>query len=205
MKIVTDEEAEMRQLAESIAREISVMASESKWATRFVWAAIIQGALSAVLTGFFVLGEVGFLSPPVSLLISVTIPGIWIALGYFAYIVIGVLGMAVTALFYQYLEVNLKSPYIGGKRSLAWLHLILGNVGIIGVGWLVVYAGYLTGIATLPTALGGLSLSLNEVENSILARFLMPITVFASLTILGILLGGLGYVLVYRSRPRRSA
>jgi len=202
---MTDEQTEMKQLAESIAREISVMASESKWATRFVWAAIIQGAFSAALTGFFVLGEVGFLSPPISLLISATVAGIWVALGYFAYIVIGVVGMAVTALFYQYLEVNLKSPYTGGKRSLAWLHLILSNVGIIGTAWLVVYAGYLTGIATLPTAMGGMGLSLKEVESSILARFLMPITVFASLTILGILLGGLGYVLVYRARPRRTA
>ncbi len=202
---MTDEQAEMKQLAESIAREISVMASESKWATRFVWAAIVQGALSVVLTGFFLLGEVGFLSPPVSLLISASIPGIWVALGYFAYIVIGVVGMAVTALFYQYLEVNLKSPYTGAKKSLAWLHLILSNVGIIGAAWLVVYAGYLTGIATLPAALGGMGLSLKEVENSILARFLMPIAIFASLTILGILFGGLGYILVYKARPRRTA
>lgn len=201
---MTDEQAEMKQLAESIAREISVMASESKWATRFVWAAIVQGALSAALTVLLVLGEAGFLNPPASLLISATIPGIWIALGYFAYIVIGVVGMAVTALFYQYLEVNLKSPYTGGMRSLAWLHLILSNVGIIGVASLVVYAGYLTGMATLPATLGGMGLSLKEVESTVLARFLMPITAFAGLTILGILLGGLGYVLVYKAKPRRT-
>ncbi len=195
----------MKQLAESIAREISVMATESKWATRFVWAAIIQGALSVFLTGFFVMGETGYLNPPISILISATVPGIWVALGYFAYIVIGVVGMAVTALFYQYLEVNLKSPYTGKLQSLAWLHLILSNVGILGATWLVVYAGYLTGIATLPTGLGGMGLSLKEVEDSILGRFLMPITVFSALTMLGIVLGGLGYVLVYKARPRRSS
>jgi len=195
----------MKQLAESIAREISVMATESRWATRFVWAAIVQGALGAALTGFFVLGETGYLSPPISLLISATIPGIWVALGYFAYIVIGVVGMAVTALFYQYLEVNLKSLYKGKFSALAWLHLILSNIGILGATWLVIYAGYLTGIATLPATLGGMGLSLKEVENSVLARFLMPITAFASLTILGILLGGLGYILVYKARPRRAS
>ena len=200
-----DEQAEMKQLAESIAREISVMATESRWATRFVWAAIVQGALGAALTGFFVLGETGYLSPPISLLISATIPGIWVALGYFAYIVIGVVGMAVTALFYQYLEVNLKSLYKGKFSALAWLHLILSNIGILGATWLVIYAGYLTGIATLPATLGGMGLSLKEVENSVLARFLMPITAFASLTILGILLGGLGYILVYKARPRRAS
>jgi hypothetical protein len=195
----------MKQLAESIAREISVMATESRWATRFVWAAIVQGALGAALTGFFVLGETGYLSPPISLLISATIPGIWVALGYFAYIVIGVVGMAVTALFYQYLEVNLKSLYKGKFSALAWLHLILSNIGILGATWLVIYAGYLTGIATLTATLGGMGLSLKEVENSVLARFLMPITAFASVTILGILLGGLGYILVYKARPRRAS
>ena len=195
----------MKQLAESIAREISVMATGSKWATRFVWAAIIQGALSIVLTGFFVLGETGFLNPPISLLISATIPGIWVALGYFAYILIGVVGMAVTALFYQYLEVNLKSPYTDKLQSLAWFHIILSNTGILGATWLVVYAGYLTGIATLPTGLGGMGLSLREVEDSILGKFLMPITVFSGVTMLGILLGGLGYVLVYKARPKRSS
>jgi hypothetical protein len=195
----------MKQLAESIAREISVMATESRWATRFVWAAIVQGALAAALTGFFVLGETGYISPPISLLISATIPGIWVALGYFAYIVIGVVGTAVTALFYQYLEVNLKSLYKGKFSGLAWLHLILSNIGILGATWLVIYAGYLTGIATLPATLGGMGLSLNQVESSVLARFLMPITVFVSVTILGILLGGLGYVLVYRARPRRAS
>ena len=108
------------------------MATESKWATRFVWVAIFQGALVSLLTLFLVLGEVGFLHPSVSLLINTTVPGIWIALGYFAYLIVGVVGMAVTALFYQYLEVNLKSPYTGGAKSLAWSHLILSNVGIIG-------------------------------------------------------------------------
>lgn len=192
----------MKKLAESIAREISVMATESRWATRFVVAAIVQGALGCALTGFFVLGEVGYINPPVSLLISATIPGIWIALGYFAYIVIGIVGMAVTALFYQYLEVNLKRPYTGSLRSLAWLHFILSNVGIIGATWLVVYAGYLTGLATLPTALGGAGMPLKEIQGTILSAYLLPISLFAGMTMLGILLGGLGYVLVYRSRPR---
>ncbi len=202
---MAEEELEMKKLAESIAREISVMATESRWATRFVWAAIVQGALSVALTVLFVSGEAGFLSPPISLLISGTVPGIWVALGYFAYIVIGVVGMAVTALFYQYLEVNLKSSYNGGPRKLAWLHLILSNVGVLGATWLVIYAGYLTGVATLPTALGGLGLSLKEVESSVLAKFLIPITSFAVMTITGVLLGGLGYVLVYKARPKRSS
>lgn len=194
----------MKKLAESIAQEISVMATESPWATRFIWAAIIQGALSAALTAFLVLGETGFTRPPISLLITTTVPGIWVALGYLGYVVVGVIGTAVTALFYQYLEVNLKSPYTGGAKTLAWLHLILSNVGAIGATWLITYAGYLTALSTLPTNLGGMGLSLSSVETTVLARFLLPIAAFAGITILGVMLGGLGYVLVYRRRPRRT-
>ena len=199
---MAEEQLEMRKLAESIAKEISVMATESKWATRFVWVAIFQGALVSLLTLFLVLGEVGFLHPSVSLLINATVPGIWIALGYFAYLIVGVVGMAVTALFYQYLEVNLKSPYTGGAKSLAWLHLLLSNVGIVGASVLIIYTGYTTGVATLPTALGGLGMAMGDVEAMVSNQFLLPIAGFAALTILGIVLGGLGYVMVYKGRPK---
>ena len=200
-----DEQSEMKTLAESIAREISVMATESKWATRFVWVAIIQGALSAIVTTFLLLGELGFMNPPVSLIISATVPGVWIALGYLAYIILGVIGWAVTALFYQYLEVNLKSPYQGASKTFAWLHLLLGNIGVVGAAWSIMYAGYLGGIASLPATLGGQGLSPLQVEELIKVDFLLPIAAFAGLSILGIVLGGLGYIFVYRARPKRSA
>jgi len=179
-----------------------VMATESKWATRFVWTAIIQGAIVSFLTLVLVMGELGFLHPSVSLLINTTVPGIWIALGYFAYLIVGVVGMAVTALFYQYLEVNLKSPYTGSAKSLAWMHLILSNIGIIGATLTIIYAGYVTGVATLPTALGGLGMAISDVEAMVVSQYLPPIAAFAALTILGIMLGGLGYVMVYKQRPK---
>jgi hypothetical protein len=178
------------------------MPTESKWATRFVWAAIVQGSLTTILSLFLLLGEMNVLPIRISLLISTTVPGIWIALGYVAYVIIGAIGMAVTALFYHYLEVNLKSPYKGSSRSLAWLHLVLSNVGIAGTSWLVMYVGYLTALATLPKTLGGMGLPLDQVEGSIVARFLVPIALFAGITMFGIFLGGVGYVLVYRARPR---
>lgn len=202
---MSDEQSMMKGLAESIAREISVMATESKWATRFVWAAIVQGALSAVVTSFLILGELGFMNPAASLIISATVPGVWIALGYLAYLTTGVVGMAVTALFYQYLEVNLKSPYQGTAKTIAWFHLILTNIGVIGASWSVIYAGYLGGMASLPASLGGRGLSPLEVEALIRTDFLMPIAGFAGLAVLGMVFGGLGYLLVYRARPKRTA
>jgi hypothetical protein len=180
------------------------MATESRWASRFIWAAIVQGALAAILSLGLLLGEVGFLPVRVSLLISTTVPGIWIALGYVAYVIIGALGTAVTALFYHYLEVNLNSLYQGSRRWLAWLHLILSNVGIAGAAWLIMYVGYLTSVATLPKTFGGSGLPLDQVEASTVASYLGPIALFSLLTILGIVLGGVGYVLVYNARPRRA-
>jgi hypothetical protein len=100
------------------------------------------------------------------------------------------------------LEVNLKSPYTGGAKSLAWSHLILSNVGIIGASLLIIYTGYITGVATLPTALGGLGMVMGDVEAMVSKQFLIPIAAFAALTILGIVLGGLGYVIVYKGRPK---
>jgi len=201
---VTDEAAEMKKLAESIAQEISVMATESKWATRFVWAAISQGALSAALTAFLILGELGFMNPPISLIISGSVLGVWIAIGYLGYLITGVVGMAVTALFYQYLEVNLKSLYKGAAKSIAWLHLTLSNLGVIGASWTVMYAGYLGGIAGLPPTLGGQGLSVQQIETLIRSDLLLPIVIFAGLSVLGIVFGGLGYILVYRAKPRRT-
>ncbi len=181
------------------------MPTESKWATRFVWVAILQGGLSALLSVFLLLGEINVLPVRVSLLITTTIPGIWIALGYVAYVIIGTVGMAVTALFYHYLEVNLKKSYRGNSQLLAWLHLILGNVGIAGTSWLIMYVGYITAIATLPKSFGGAGLPVEQAEGSMVGGFLIPITLFAGVTILGLFLGGVGYVLVYRARTRRSS
>jgi hypothetical protein len=177
------------------------MPKESKWATRFIWAAIFQGGLSALLTVFLLLGEINLLPVRVSLLISTTIPGIWIALGYVAYVIVGTVGMAVTALFYHYLEVNLGSSYKGSNQLLGWLHLILGNVGIAGTSWLIMYVGYVTAMATLPKSFGGAGLPLDQVESSVGGMFLVPIILLASITVLGLFIGGVGYVLVYRSRP----
>jgi hypothetical protein len=198
---MTEEQLELRKLAESVAKEISVMSMESKWATRFMWAAIFQGGLMCMLTLALIVGELGFLHPAVSVVINTTIPGIWIALGYFAYLIVGVVGMAVTSLFYQHLEVNLRTPYTGAQ-ALAWIHLVLSNVGAIGAGWLLIYAGYVTGVATLPAQLGGLAMSMADVEAMIMRQFLVPIVAFTSLTIVGITLGGLGYVIAYKSRPK---
>jgi hypothetical protein len=41
------------------------------------------------------------------------------------YIIVAVLGVAVSSLFYHYLDVNMRSA----AKALAWAHLVLINVG----------------------------------------------------------------------------
>jgi hypothetical protein len=81
--------------------------------------------------------------------------GTWFTVGYVTYLLVGVIGVAVTALFHHCIEVTLGKPYAGSLNLLAWIYLILMNVGVIGATWLMMIGGYLGGAAMLPPAVGG--------------------------------------------------
>jgi hypothetical protein len=78
------------------------------WTSRFITAAILQGAIIVGLTVFMILGEISILEPGVSRVIASGGAGTWFTLGYVMYIVVGVIGVAVSALFYLYIERVLK-------------------------------------------------------------------------------------------------
>ena len=67
------------------------------------------------------------------------------------YIAVGVIGVATSALFYNYLENVLAKQYnrITVANALAWRHLVLMNVGTT-VQYLLMYAGYFSIAAILP-------------------------------------------------------
>jgi hypothetical protein len=77
---------------------------ESTWTRRFIGAAIIQGAIIVGLTVFLILNQISILKPEVSRVIAVGGAEIWLTLGDVMYVVVGVVGMAVSALFYYHLE-----------------------------------------------------------------------------------------------------
>ena len=83
--------------------------------------------------------------------------GTWFTLGYVMYIVVGVIGVAVSALFYLYIERVLKKQYKehSGARIAAWIHLILMNMGTTVAMGLLMLAVYTGGTAMLPTSVGG--------------------------------------------------
>jgi heme/copper-type cytochrome/quinol oxidase subunit 1 len=171
------------------------------WTRRFITAAIVQGAIIVGLTVFIIFGEISILEPGVSRVIAAGGAGTWFALGYVLYIVIGVIGVAVSALFYLYIERVLKKQYKDhkGARVVAWIHLILMNIGATIAMGMLMLAGYRGGAAMLPTSVGGLGLDAGQ-THEILAPFIEPIAIAILVLIFGIICGGIGFLLVNRKK-----
>jgi len=108
---------------------------QGKWAGRFIWAAVIQGLIAVVVTVLIVepwtdLNVSSYFSP--SKVIAGNGGGTWLFTGYISYLVVGVIGIAVTAVFYFYIEGVQGKEYKGAASLLAWGHLVLMNVGVAG-------------------------------------------------------------------------
>lgn len=168
-----------------------------KWVGRFIWASIVNGAFAVLWTLFIVWP---FARPAPSMVIASGSAGTWLLTGYTLFLTVGVVATAVTALFYLYIEGIRGKVYTGALNYLAWGHLVLMELGVIGSTWLLMYAGYLGGSALLPTAVGGGGLSPAQVHEQILQYYVAPIFYFVVTAILGALVGGLGYVLGERRR-----
>jgi hypothetical protein len=129
---------------------------ESIWTRRFIVAAIIQGAIIVGLTVFLILSQISILKPEGSRVIAAGGAGTWLTFGYVMYVVVGVVGMAVSALFHYYLEKVMGRYYSSTiAKVLAWIHLSLMNIGTTAAMGLLMYAGYVGGAATLPKIVGG--------------------------------------------------
>ena len=169
----------------------------SKWATRFIWAAIVQGFLALIITAIIVLP---IITPSASRVIAGGGAGTWFFVGYISYIIVGVMSVALTALFYFYLEGVLKKTYGSIANVLAALHLGLMNIGVIGSTWLLMLAGYAGGAGSLSVQSGGGGLNPGEIH-SLIVGYPDPIGYFIIILGLGVLLGGLGYIITYLSKP----
>jgi heme/copper-type cytochrome/quinol oxidase subunit 1 len=169
------------------------------WTDRFIYAAIIQGAIIVGLTIFLVLSQISFLIPEISRVIAAGGAGTWFTFGYIMYVLVGVMGVAVSALFYYYLEKILGKPYNKSITNLlAWIHLLLMNIGTTVTMGMLMYAGYIGGAAMLPENVGGKGFNAGQ-AHQILAPFIEPISVSILILLLGIILGGVGFLLTYKS------
>lgn len=167
---------------------------ESKWSMRFIWAAIIQGIFAVVWTVPIVLPT---LKPSVAMVVASGSAGTWFLAGYVMYIVVGVLASGLTALFYYHFEVIRGKAYKGLANGLAWVHLVLMNVGTAAATWSLMYAGYIGEAALMPTSEGGLAMTGEQVHNQILIQWVDPIGLMLVVVGIGVLCGGLGFVLTY--------
>ncbi len=183
------------------------MERTSKWANRFMVAAIIQGALAAALTSYL-LYEGVYGTPAASRIVAnlggAGNAGIWLTVGYLVYIPLGPIAAAVTALFYRHIEAHLQKPYTDWANLLAWVHLIFMNVGVVGATWLMMNAGYRGGAAALPTTQGGLGWNAGQIHTNIMQYYPPYIAVFVAIALVGAVFGGLGYVVVWRRTVRTS-
>ncbi len=122
----------------------------SKWAMRFLYVAIIQGAVAA---GLFFLGAFGDQIGPTSRSFAGNSrrPSGQLVHRWLSHLVVGVLGMAATSLFYYQIECTTGKLYSGKLTYLAWAHVILGNIGVVGAAFLAMWGGYWGGAMAQPT------------------------------------------------------
>lgn len=167
----------------------------------FLYAAIMQGTIASVITFLGAFGDtLGLWKVGVAKVIAGGEAGNWFIIAYLAYLVVGVVAMAVTSLFYFYIETLMGHMYKGMSKIFAWIHLVLGNIGVAGASILAMLGGYFGGAAMQPINSGGMNWTTGQVHVNILQYYPTPIAVFLGLALLGFFLGGVGYILTLRTK-----
>ena len=175
--------------------------SYSKWASRFTWTAIIQGAIVALLTAMLAAFSVGMEYPLKLVEMILAQPAIGFSevaalAGLGLYLVVGVIGTGLTAQFYHHFEVRVGRPYIGFiSNGLAWAHLVLMNVGVAAASMLMIYAGYLGDIAVSSREFGGFEMTIEQAAEQILNPFITPVASLLLVTVVGAVAGGVGFII----------
>jgi hypothetical protein len=165
------------------------------WFGRFLWLTIVNGAFAAGWTIFIVWP---WLDPPPSTILVAGSAGSWLLIGYLLFLILGVVAMAVTPIFYFFLESLQGKVYSGFRSVLAAAHLVLWETGVVGATFLMMYAGYRGGVGLLASSEGGGGLDPSQVHAQILQYYIDPIFAFVLIAVAGAVLGGLGYLLTER-------
>jgi hypothetical protein len=168
---------------------------KTTWGNRFIAAAIIQGgimtsmALSMVGSQFVLankLNVIQFLS------LSFEGPAKWFFLGILFYLIF-IVAIAVTAVFYIHLEVNLKRKISGMLNALAWVHLVGMNIGGPLATILMIFAG-LSGSGIISIFTEG---KVGQQNVEVLNTLVTPIAFSIGILSIGVICGGLTYTLTY--------
>jgi heme/copper-type cytochrome/quinol oxidase subunit 1 len=183
---------------ETAQRNMPQMNVASKWSNRFIWAAIVQGLAATLLTIPIVWPSSGLfglkINPAVAQVIASGGAGTWYTVGYLSYIMVGVIAVGLTALFYYHFEVAMGKPYKGVANYFAWIHLALMNVGVAAAAYMLMWGGYFGGAALLTGQ------TAEWVHVNILSGLVNPIGYSIIIAGIGVLAGGVGYLVNYYSR-----
>src|SRR5215211_8063298 len=165
---------------------------KTKWGNRFIIAAIIQGG---IITGM-ALATVTFqlLTTDVDVIqflsLSFEGPAKWFFIGIILYLIL-IVAIAVTAVFYNHLEINLKRRFSRISNVLAWIHLLGMNIGGPGATIFMIFAG-LAGSGVLSLFIEG---KLGQEDIGIMTSFIPPIAFFIVILCIGVICGGISYVM----------
>ena len=172
--------------------KVSNKKKPGKWSSRFIISAIIQSAIIASLTITLVITELVYSEMNLIQLLSESFggPAKWFFFGYIMYMTL-VVAIAVTAVFYNHVEVNLKKEFLGIKNWLAWIHLIGINVGGTVTTAFMIWTGLAGAGVTSVVASDG-----NFIEPTI-EQFAAYIVTSVALLSVGILAGGITFLTTY--------
>jgi hypothetical protein len=167
----------------------------SKMAGLFLYAAMVQGAIAAVITFLGAVGDqIGLLPLAVARVIAGGSAGSWFVMGYMTYLIVGVVAMAVTSLFYFFIESVQGKPYKGAAKALSWVHLVASNIGVAGAALAAMWGGYWGAVAM--SAPGATTAN----AHLVLITVEYPIVGLLILGIIGFFAGGIGYLLAMQSK-----
>ena len=174
-------------------------AKGSPWASRFVTVTFVLGAIAWAMFGLLVLGNfLSSLTPPSyalgpasSRIVAEGGPATWFVMGVLSYLLVGVAGPGLSALFYNHLEVTLASPLKGWKNLAAWIHLGVGCGAAAAASLVMSYAGFLAGSAYLGTNVGGGGQDVGYIHTNFLGPATQPIGILMGVALLGYLAGGI--------------
>lgn len=168
-----------------------------QWGNRFIIAAIIQGGIITAIALVVVGIQVTFTQVNVMQFLSLSFegPAKWFFLGTIFYLILMV-AVAVTAVFYNHLEINLNRKFSGAIRVLSWIHIIGMNVGGTGATMLMIFAG-LAGSGVLSIFSEG---RFGKENVAIMDSFVPAIGSFIGILAIGVICGGMGYILAYKKK-----
>jgi NADH:ubiquinone oxidoreductase subunit 6 (subunit J) len=105
-----------------------------------------------------------------------------------------------TAQFYHHFEVRAGKPYVGFvSNELAWVHLVLMNVGVAAASILMMYVGYMGDLAISSKEFGGFEMSIEQAAEQILNPYIAPVAAMLLVMVVGAVAGGAGFIINYSS------